>query len=165
MSAELVFSLANLVALGSWILLAALPRVRWVAETLTTIVVPAALACLYIALLLARWNSPGGFSSLTDVATLFSDPWLLLAGWVHYLAFDLLIGSWEVRDAHQHNVPHLAVLPCLVLTFAFGPAGWLLYMAVRRAVISKWAHPATASTTAGWRCRGSSRIPRRRSPL
>lgn len=132
MSAELVFSLANLVALGSWILLAALPRVRWVAETLTTIVVPAALACLYVGLLVARWNSPGGFSSLGDVATLFRDPWLLLAGWVHYLAFDLLVGSWEVRDARQHNVPHLAVLPCLALTFLFGPAGWLLYMLVRR---------------------------------
>jgi hypothetical protein len=42
------------------------------------------------------WRSPGGFSTLAGVAVLFSNPWLLLAGWVHYLAFDLLIGSWEV---------------------------------------------------------------------
>jgi hypothetical protein len=56
---------------------------------------------------------------------------LLLAGWIHYLAFDLFVGSWEARDARQRGVPHLALVPCLALTFLFGPAGWLLYGAVR----------------------------------
>jgi Domain of unknown function (DUF4281) len=60
-------------------------------------------------------------------------PWLLLAGWVHYLCFDLLVGCWEVRDAHGRGVPHLLVMPCLFLTFMFGPAGWLLYQGVRSA--------------------------------
>ena len=63
--------------------------------------------------------------------TLFSNPWALLAGWIHYLAFDLLIGTWETRDAREHGVPHLLLVPCLVLTFLFGPAGWLLYRGVR----------------------------------
>jgi len=31
------------------------------------------------------------------VAQLFENRWLLLAGWVHYLAFDLFIGAWETR--------------------------------------------------------------------
>ena len=56
---------------------------------------------------------------------------MLLAGWIHYLAFDLLIGSWEVRDARELGIPHLFVVPCLFLTFMFGPAGWLLYRGVR----------------------------------
>ena len=67
------------------------------------------------------------------MATLFSNPWALLAGWVHYLAFDLLIGTWEVRDSRERGVPHLLVVPCLILTFLLGPAGWLLYMGVRSA--------------------------------
>jgi hypothetical protein len=65
------------------------------------------------------------------VQKLFADPWLLLAGWVHYLVFDLFIGSWEVRDAGRLGIPHLLVVPCLVLSFLFGPAGLLLYGIVR----------------------------------
>jgi hypothetical protein len=67
---------------------------------------------------------------------LFSQPWLLLAGWIHYLAFDLFVGSWEVRDARDRGIPHLAVVPCLTLTFLFGTAGWLLYAMVRAAYSS-----------------------------
>ena len=73
----------------------------------------------------------GGFGSLADVSALFQDPWTLLAGWIHYLAFDLLTGVWETRDAARRGVPHWLVVPCLFLTFMFGPAGWLLYMGVR----------------------------------
>ena len=59
--------------------------------------VPAAFAALYTVLIAIHFaGSEGGFSSLPDVALLFSNPWLLLAGWIHYLAFDLLVGSWEV---------------------------------------------------------------------
>ena len=76
-------------------------------------------------------RAEGGFSSLAGVAALFREPWLLLAGWVHYLAFDMLVGNWEVRDARSRGIPHLLVVPCLVLTFLFGPAGWLLYTGVR----------------------------------
>ncbi|MGH7516648.1 MAG: abscisic acid-deficient protein Aba4 family protein [Gemmatimonadales bacterium] len=50
----------------------------------------------------------------------------------HYLAFDLLVGAWETTDARTHGVPHPAVLPCLALTFLFGPAGFLLYLGLRR---------------------------------
>jgi hypothetical protein len=70
-------------------------------------------------------------ATLAEVALLFRNPWMLLAGWTHYLAFDLLVGSWEVRDARPRGLPHLLLLPCLALTFLFGPAGWLLYMALR----------------------------------
>ena len=56
-----------------------------------------------------------------------------LAGWVHYLAFDLFIGSWQVRDAVRNAIPLWLVLPCLVLTFLFGPIGLVAYLAVRTA--------------------------------
>jgi hypothetical protein len=65
------------------------------------------------------------------VTALFTNAWLLLAGWLHYLAFDLLIGTWEVRDAQERGIPHALVVPCLFLTFMFGPAGWLLYVTLR----------------------------------
>jgi hypothetical protein len=65
------------------------------------------------------------------VSRLFANRHLLLAGWVHYLAFDLFVGAGEVRDARRHALSHLLVVPCLALTFLLGPAGLLLYYAVR----------------------------------
>jgi len=127
-----IFSVVNLLALLAWIALAALPRQKWVAKTVAGFAVPAVLAVAYAALIVSNWGGPGSFSSLEGVALLFSNPWLLLAGWVHYLAFDLLVGAWEAQDARDRGVPHLLVLPCLFLTFMFGPAGWLLYQGVRR---------------------------------
>jgi hypothetical protein len=130
-SAETAFSIVNATALVAWIALILLPGRRSVSQLAVTSVA-ALFAAAYIAIIAPRsLTSPGGFSSLAAVATLFANPWLLLAGWIHYLAFDLLIGSWEVRDARDRGIPHLAVVPCLLLTFMFGPAGWLLYMAER----------------------------------
>lgn len=127
-----LFSIVNLLALLSWVALALLPGKRSVAKSVAGFVVPAILALIYTALILSNWGGPGSFSSLDGVAQLFANPWLLLAGWVHYLAFDLLVGAWEVQDARERGVPHLWVVPCLFLTFMFGPAGWLAYQGVRR---------------------------------
>jgi len=129
------FSAANIVALVAWVLLAVLPRQRWVTSIVSGMAVPAGLAVAYIIIIASQWSSgTGGFSTLDAVSGLFGNRWLLLAGWLHYLAFDLLVGTWEVRDARQRGIPHLAVLPCLALTFMFGPAGWLLYSGLRGAL-------------------------------
>ena len=99
---------------------------------ITTKVVPSLFAVLYTAIAVSLFGrTPGGFSTLAGVGMLFSNPWVLLAGWVYYLAFDLLVGSWELQDAQEHGISHLLVLPCLALTFLFGPAGWLLYTILR----------------------------------
>ena len=132
MTPERIFSVANFVALVGWLLLAVLPGRKWVAGGITFVVIPALLAIVYVTVIATHWGgSEGGFGSLPEVAQLFENRWLLLAGWVHYLAFDLFTGSWEVRDARAHGIPHWLVLPCLFLTFMFGPAGWLLYMSIR----------------------------------
>jgi hypothetical protein len=132
MTPDQVFSIVNAIALISWVLLALLPHQGWVTKILTGTVVPALLATVYTVIVAIMWSrSPGGFSTLSAVATLFNNPWLLLAGWTHYLAFDLLVGNWEVRDARERGIPHALVLPCLIVTFLFGPAGWMLYLGLR----------------------------------
>jgi ABA DEFICIENT 4-like len=132
MTANRAFDVVNLVALVGWVLLALSPRLPRVATTVTGAVIPTFLALVYVGLVSANLGgSEGGFSSLPAVATLFGNPWILLAGWTHYLVFDLLVGNWELQDAKGRGVPYVLVLPCLALTFIFGPAGWLLYIAVR----------------------------------
>jgi hypothetical protein len=146
MTPETVFTLVNLVAALGWALLVFLPRQRW-AATISGAAIPLAFAVLYAMLVAGAWSdSDGSFSTLAGVATLFRNPWLLLAGWTHYLAFDLLVGNWEARDAQARGVPHLLLVPCLLLTFLFGPAGWLLYLGVRRRLVRLAILNASART-------------------
>ena len=134
MSAEQIFGFTNAIAVLSWVLLAVLPGRQWVTDVVTGKAVPLLFAALYIVIVVTTFaGAEGSFSTLDGVATLFSNPWLLLAGWLHYLAFDLLIGTWEARDARGRGVPQLVLVPCLFLTLMFGPAGWLVYMGVRAA--------------------------------
>ena len=132
MSPEQLFTVTNTIAVLGWVLLAALPGRRWVTAVVTGKALPAFFAVLYIAIVATTFaGAEGGFSTLDGVATLFTNRWLLLAGWLHYLAFDLLIGTWEARDARERGIPHLLLVPCLFLTLMFGPLGWLLYMGLR----------------------------------
>jgi hypothetical protein len=152
MTAERLFSIANLVALTGWVALVALPARRWV-DALAGRLLPASLAVAYVVILAANWGAgEGGFSSLAGVAQLFENSWLLLAGWIHYLAFDLFIGSWIARDARRHGIRHLLVVPCFALTFLFGPAGLLTYLALRASLGAagrgRSSHGATSSAGA-----------------
>jgi hypothetical protein len=131
-TAEALFSLASAAVLPGWALLVLVPRWKWTARLVGPVLIPALLSLFYLYLLAARWAIlAGGFGSLATVRRLFDDPAVLLAGWVHYLAFDLFIGSWEVRDAQRLALPHLLVVPCLLLTLLFGPVGFLSYLVVR----------------------------------
>ncbi len=130
MSPELIFAVANKVAILGWIVLALTPRKT--ARLLSGVAIPAALGLSYAVLLALHFGSvEGGFGSLEDVVKLFSDRWMVLIGWIHYLAFDLFIGAWQSRDAQKHGISHLLVLPCLFFTLMFGPVGLLLYLALR----------------------------------
>ena len=140
MTPDRVFSAANSIALIAWLVMLLLRRKQWMMDTVIGVAVPALFAAIYIAIIAWAWGgSSGGFSSLSGVAALFRNDWLLLAGWIHYLAFDLLIGRWELVDAGERGIPLVVVVPCLVLTFLFGPAGWLLYTIVRFSAASRGA--------------------------
>ena len=73
----------------------------------------------------------GGFGSIGEVRALFmSDP-VLVAGWVHYLAFDLLIGTWIAVEADKRGYNRLLQAPMLVATFMLGPLGLILFYLTR----------------------------------
>ncbi|MDQ3168700.1 MAG: ABA4-like family protein [Acidobacteriota bacterium] len=132
-----LFTLANLSVVPAWLLLAILPKWKWT-RIIAAYALPAGLAVVYFLIMLQEFDlDGGGFGSLQEVGRLFQNPWMLLAGWIHYLAFDLFVGAWEVRDASRLNVPHAYVIPCLLLTFLAGPVGLLLYFIVRISVVRR----------------------------
>lgn len=132
MNADAIFGICNLVALLGWVLLVLAGRRFGVATVVCKFIIPGLFAVVYLGLIATHWGGhQGGFGSVAQVQQLFADPWLLTAGWVHYLAFDLFLGAWEVRDAQRVGMPHWWTLPSLVLTFLFGPIGFLLYLGLR----------------------------------
>ena len=148
MTPDALFSIANTLALATWIVLALFQRRRWATDSVATAAV-GLFAAAYVTIVAARWfGSSGSFSTLGGVAALFSDPWVLLAGWLHYLAFDLLVGRWEVHDAADRGMSQWLVVPFLALTFMFGPAGWLAYVAGRR-LLTPQPHASPAPAAAG----------------
>ena len=128
MKAEQIFSIAKLIAMISWILLAVAPRWVLTRKIVLSGAIPLLLSIAYLILIAAFFgSSEGGFGSLAGVMKLFTYEWTVLAGWIHYLAFDLFVGVWEVKDAQAKNISHWFVIPCLFLTFMLGPIGFLLY--------------------------------------
>jgi hypothetical protein len=128
---ERVFSLCGALVLPCWLLLVFLPRWRWT-QRLATFVVPLVIAGVYVWMLATAPHVDGaGFNSIAQVRALFSVDRSLVAGWIHYLAFDLFTGAWEVRDARRLGIAHGFVVPCLALTFLFGPLGLGLYLLLR----------------------------------
>src|SRR5687768_17615852 len=114
MTAEHIFQAANIGSVICWILLASMPHRRWVTEVVAGRAVPALFAVAYVVILLVVFpQAEGSFSTLAGVTELFSNSWLLLAGWLHYLAFDLLVGMWEARDSIEHGVQRWLLVPCL----------------------------------------------------
>jgi len=135
MNAETIFSVANTTALFSWILIAAAPKWKFTRVVVVSGAIPILLSAAYLVLVVTFFGSAeGGFGSLADVMRLFTNEWAVLAGWIHYLAFDLFVGIWEVRDAEEQGISHWFLIPCLFFTFMLGPIGLLMYTGLRFAL-------------------------------
>ena len=134
MTLEALFTVCNATVLGGWLLLFFEPWWPRAARLASAILIPVLFSCVYIGLMIAFWSDHegGGFGSIEQVQELFDVPGLLLAGWIHYLTFDLFIGGWQTRDAKRRGIRHRYIIPCLSLTLLFGPVGLACYLMVRR---------------------------------
>lgn len=131
---DLMFRLANGLALLAWLaLIASPPSAPWAVRTwwLAGRAVPALLSGAYVLLMVTHWRGEGGFDSIESVRALFDAPGVLVAGWIHYLAFDLFVGVWIAARCADMGWRHLWVAPLLLLTFMLGPVGLLTFMGLR----------------------------------
>ncbi|MDB2407239.1 ABA4-like family protein [Jannaschia sp.] len=127
MTPEELFSIAGLAAMAGWAVLILGPR-RWTVLTALPLwVIPGGLSAVYAVLVLSRFSgSGGGFGSLAEVAQLMSNDWALLAGWIHYLAFDLFVGAVMAARMDRAGIGRLVQGPILLAIFMLGPLGFLL---------------------------------------
>jgi Domain of unknown function (DUF4281) len=126
---EQIFGAANAIALASWLCLIMLPRWPWLMAAIRHVII-GALAIAYAALVMIFFFrvEDGGFGSIAQVRALFmSDP-VLVAGWLHYLAFDLFVGLWIAGKSAEIGLSRILQAPILLGTFMFGPLGLLMFM-------------------------------------
>ncbi len=141
MSPEKIFSLCNTAAPIGWLLMVIAPRWIVTRKLVLSGIYPLLLGLVYLTLIVLYFGeAEGNFGSLQGVAQLFANPFALTAGWIHYLAFDMFIGAWEVNDSQKHAISHFLIIPCLFLTFMFGPIGLLLYFTIRSVKTKKMIH-------------------------
>ena len=126
------FGHAGQLAMLGWLILILLPRrFKWLFYV-PQYLIPITLGLLYGGLASTTYfTSDGGYNSLGDVRRLFESDYMLLAGWVHYLAFDLFIGAWIAKNADTLGISRLLQAPILIATFMFGPIGLVLFFCMR----------------------------------
>lgn len=129
---DAIFSVVNAAALWSWVALIVGPRRPWLLRALGSGVV-LGLCGVYAVLIQVFFFGVegGGFFSLPAVQRLFESPAVALAGWVHYLVFDLFVGLTIARQADALGITRWLQAPILVVTFMFGPIGWLSFALLR----------------------------------
>lgn len=142
MNPSQLFQIVNMLVLPGWLLLIFFPRWQWTHKIITGIIVTL-LAAVYIFCIMKVFNPDTikSFGTLQGVMVLFTHETAVLAGWIHYLAFDLMTGLFEIKNAQKNNISHLLVIPCLLFTFMFGPLGLLLYFLVRFFITKKYFAP------------------------
>jgi len=133
MTTETIFTICNTSVLPFWLLLVLAPGWKYTQMLVHGFAIPILLTFVYIYMMISGFGEAEGasFNSLEGVMAAFSVPEAVLAGWIHYLIFDLFIGAWECRDARRLGISHFLVIPCMALTLMAGPVGLMLYLALR----------------------------------
>ena len=136
MNLETVYSIVNISVMPAWVLLMLAPNWHFTKRFVQAAFMPLILAASYIYFL--GWSmffgggaDGAGMGSLSAVMTLFDSPVSVIGGWIHYLAFDLFVGAWIVRDGQRRGIGALLRFPCLFFTLMFGPIGLAMYFIVR----------------------------------
>jgi hypothetical protein len=134
-SAEWAFRLLNLAVLPWWILWFVAPRSQLAARAASHGAVFVAGSALYAVLLATALASGGGGGlDFEGLRAGLGAPRGFLAGWTHYLVFDLFVGAWILREARRLG---LEPRPYLVFGLLVGPIGLGAFL------VRRWARLRT----------------------
>jgi Domain of unknown function (DUF4281) len=132
---ENLFQFFNTFILLPWALMFFLPNWKLTQSLTNNFAVPLFYAVAYSVLIISLLVQNGDsldFMSLEGIMRMFGSKEAVLVGWIHYLCFDLFVGTWAFQDAQKHKIPHLLLCLCLVFMFVLAPLGYVLYRVVRK---------------------------------
>lgn len=129
MTPDQVFNLVNLTALLAWLYL--IGFARWTPRVFAVMryAIPVVFALVYLTcLFLGEPNEEAGYQSLAEVTAIFTQPWVIVGAWIHYLAFDFFVGCWILAQSKSEGIGHGWIVIPMIFTFMLGPVGLLLFL-------------------------------------
>ena len=135
---ETLFMWINLGVLPFWFILIIFPQSHLGRIFVTSIFPFLILSGVYIFILyksyLTNYDFVGNFTlylGLTELSRLFEDHLYIMIFWTHFIAINLFIGGWIVKDSQKFSINKVFLALPLILTYLTGPIGLFLYWIIR----------------------------------
>ena len=135
---EMFYLWVNIGVLPFWILIIFFPQSHLCKYLATSIFPIFLLSAAYIFILykayLGSFDFANNFSlylGLSSVSELFRDDYYLLMFWTHFVAVNLFIGGWILKDAQKLYVNRILLAFPLIVTYLIGPIGIFIYWIIR----------------------------------
>jgi hypothetical protein len=129
---DLLYAATGTLIIVCWALLIVLPDRSSRLIVVPKFGIPALFGLIYAGIMMAKFfDSGGGYGSIAAVRALFAHDDILLAGWLHYLAYDFFIGVWIAEQADRMRLSRQMQALILVVAFMFPPMGLVLFLATR----------------------------------
>ena len=128
----------NLGVLPFWFILIVFPQSHLSRIFVTSIFPFFILSGVYIFILyksyLIGYDFDGNFSlylGLNELSRLFEDHLYIMIFWTHFIAINLFIGGWIVKDSQKFSINKVLMAVPLIVTYLIGPIGLFLYWIIR----------------------------------
>ena len=135
---EMFYLWVNIGVLPFWILIIFFPQSHLCKYLATSIFPIFLLSAAYIFILykayLGSFDFANNFSlylGLSSISELFRDDYYLLMFWTHFVAVNLFIGGWILKDAQKIYVNKILLAFPLIVTYLIGPIGIFIYWIIR----------------------------------
>ena len=135
---EALYMWINLGVLPFWFILIVFPQSHLSRIFVTSIFPFFILSGVYIFILyksyLIGYDFDGNFSlylGLSELSRLFEDHLYIMIFWTHFLAINLFIGGWIVKDSQKFSINKVLIAVPLIITYLIGPIGLFLYWIIR----------------------------------
>ena len=135
---ETLYMWINLGVLPFWFILILFPQSHLSRIFVTSIFPFLILSGVYIFILyksyLIGYDFDGNFSlylGLSELSRLFEDHLYIMIFWTHFIAINLFIGGWIVKDSQKFSINKVLMAVPLIVTYLIGPIGLFLYWIIR----------------------------------
>ena len=135
---ETLYMWVNLGILPFWFILIIFPQSHLSRIFVTSIFPFFILSSVYIFILyksyLSGYEFDGNFSlylGLNELSRLFEDHLYIMVFWTHFIAINLFIGGWIVKDSQRFSINKVLIAVPLIVTYFIGPIGLFLYWIIR----------------------------------
>ncbi len=135
---ETLYMWINLGVLPFWFILIVFPQSHLSRIFVTSIFPVLILSGVYMFILyksyLIGYDFDDNFTlylGLTELSRLFEDHLYIMIFWTHFIAINLFIGGWIVKDSQKFSINKVLLALPLILTYLIGPLGLFLYWIIR----------------------------------